>query len=975
MKIKHLLLGALLVVPLLLTGTALNVEENQEVQLASDEIICSVTGPDSGTSYTAGEGFWIYGSVMANTTGGYLAEEGVESDIEGIVNDDFGGYLSLSYNGSHTLTVYAYDNYGNYCFDTLVINISGGTDPPSDDTDDTWDMEYTYACYGDDVYYYDNYGNETYAKEYCDYGCTSYYCDDAPEDDYDSQADYACDNDHVYWQNDYGNFTSLKEECDYGCSDGACIEGNDYYDYNCAGDDVWWEDQNGDQTEIYEECECGCSGWTCDSCSDDSDSDYYEYYDYYCFDGDIWWYDSNGDYTEIYEYCDDGCSGWSCDDDYTDYYDVWCVDDEALYWYDVYGTVSDELSDDCDGCGCYNYTDSSSSRGYCYSDCEEPECSTDSDCGTSTSEYACWGDSLYEDFYVSACYDGTCQETGYSQLVEDCKYGCSDAACEDGVTVTALYPSEGESLDVMHGGRFHAYFSVKNGDDPIPSAEVVVSRDGSDNSKSFYADENGIVDINYSTDSRSVHSTYTYRILSVNDSPSYESFEVYIKTPNYYRAFSSSFTKQGSASVEFQAEGAEETSRTIKYYPEFYQALIDLSTKYKGGVGLECGSSGVSIEAGPIKGKAGYECGGSVGLFAIGEDGYKFDYDEYQSYYDYAESEQYRALQMFRLLTISYAHQISPLLRRVVDNTAFALSGDADDYLYKASTAIGGYGQVAVDGGIGVDVGDSATVGAIAQLGVGGEGSIGATDYPMDNKESIVVKVGLNGTANLAVGIVSDGNPTLGIGTDVGEVTGTGILEKIYDSYGDLDETVLSIETNDAIYQYKFSGTSGYETLWEDLEDQGGFTFNSVLYYFISYALNDPYAEVKYTVREHVDKDSLNFNLGASGKLLGVGGELGIKIKEDTKVTYVSSESILASGTELLIAEYDEPDSITIDLEDLILNSFATANPEFMYALEQGEEMAEAAGEVLGEAMQTVEDGVISLGNATVSFLGSLSPF
>lgn len=1048
---------------------------------------CGISFPTTGSSYAAGEQFNLGGNWYETVYP--VSDYWWTSDKEGTILDGvtFAG-VSLSQNGTHTITFYVEDNQGQTCSDSISVSISGGSDGDDNDSDDGGSDEYCSAgcpdswigdgvcdsdCYtsgcnwdnGDCDADYDDDVNDGYcaidcpdswiSDGVCDSACYNSSCDwDGGDCDSDDDTDDYCATDCPDSWIDDG-------VCDSSCYNSACgWDGSDCDDYcNPGCPDSWVADGVCDDT-----CNVAACNYDAGDCSGDDDDD--DDTDDYCATDcpDSWINDDvcdsscyneacGWDGSDCDDYCVPGCPNsylgdgmcdescnvatcnfdqWDCTDDYDDDDDDdddgYCATDCPDYWItdgvcddSCYNAACDWDGGDCDGdgdddddnddsgwCGTYCPTywvgddlcqgecnvdacdyDGGDCDGYCDAFCEFDwigDGTCDDSCNNYFCEYDggdCGDDDDDDNDDYDPYYDYSCNETyndiwwedaegTYTEEKENCEYGCDGKECyENGYEVTAIYPADGEISDVLEGATVHRYYLLSFDDEASADTSITLY-DEDDELYIFHSDDEGILDIEIDASDLNKNNFYDYTITGAGGvSIDPVEFQIFINEANHYKSFSGTFAKQAEASLVVQVEGAEETKRTVTYAPELDQTRVDLNTKYKGGVGISCGESGIKVEAGSAKALVGYECGITGGLFTDEVLGYEIDYAEYQDYISYSNSEKFRAMQLFNLLTLGYAHQISPLLSEVFQDSTEAISGSLESYKYKEGLAIGGYGAAEVDAGIGVAIGgDTTNVGAFAAAGVNAEMAIGANNYPKENKESFTLRgsLGSSGSGSFGVNLTEDVN--LGIGSDIWNVTGEGVLERFYNSAGTPIETVLTIAGSDSIYEYKFNGTSGYNSLWEDLHDQGGLSFHSVLYYFLTYASGDPNAIVIYTEYSNIDQEKEDFSLGASGKLLGVGGELGIKLNEDTQTIYVKERRALVGGQEFLLEEYYRPDVVSISMEDLILNSFAVANPEFMEALEETGEIIEAAGETLDSGLETVEDGIMQVGNAALSFFG-----
>jgi len=139
---------------------------------------CGVSFPSSGTSYSAGEQFTLGGNWYM---GSYdVTDYWWTSSLEGTIlsNSSFGG-VTLSQNGTHTITFYVQDSQGQTCSDTIDVSISGGVENVEEDPN------YDYFCNEGDVWWQNQFGEWTEIREYCSYGCTtSWTCDSSDEDPY-----------------------------------------------------------------------------------------------------------------------------------------------------------------------------------------------------------------------------------------------------------------------------------------------------------------------------------------------------------------------------------------------------------------------------------------------------------------------------------------------------------------------------------------------------------------------------------------------------------------------------------------------------------------------------------------------------------------------------------------------------------------------------------------------------------------------
>lgn len=784
----------------------------------------------------------------------------------------------------------------------------------------------------DDGYCAEDCPDSWLADGMCDTACNVAACNYDEGDCDDEEDGYCAAGCPNSWIDD--------EACDSGCYNEAC----DWDGSDCDGGPGCAEGcipgWQGDGV-CDEECNNSACSYDDGDCSDEDDDD---------DDGDSGWCDT---YCPNYWVGDDLCQGEcnveACEydgGDCDDYCDAFCEP----------GWIGDGVCDDsCNNMFCE----------YDGGDCDPDEDDSDDDDYDPQDSYSCHDD--YDDIYWVDS-DGE-----YGDEKESCEYGCEDDECyESGYELTAIYPAEDEVSEVMEGGTVHRYYLLTFNSEPSEDTSITLY-DEDEELHIFHSDDEGVLEIEIDTDGLNKNSYYDYEITGAGGvTIDTVEFQIFVNPSNHYKTFSGAFAKQVEAALAVQAEGAEESKRTVQYNPEDAQAKVDLNTRYKGGVGISCGETGIQVEAGSAKAMVGYECGITGGLFTDEELGYEFMYNEYANHLSYGSGEQNEAMQLFNMLTMSYAHQLSPIVKRIIEDATLGLTSTPDDYVYKEGLAVGGYASAEIDAGIGVSVGggDMTNAGAFAGAGVGAELSLGATDYPKENKDSFTLKGGLETSANVTLGVSADEDTTFGLSTDIWRMTGEGRLERFYDSRNQVLETVLTLTTDDMIYEYKFGGTSGYDNLWGDLQDQGGLSFKNVLYYFLSYAAGDPNAIVVYTESEKIDQDELNFALGAGGKLLGVGGELGIKINENTETVYVKKKSVFMGGEEYVVEEYSKPSTISLDIEDLIINSFAVANADFMHVLEETGEFIDAASETLEEGMQTVEDGVMDLGNAALSFFG-----
>ena len=226
--------------------------------------------------------------------------------------------------------------------------------------------------------------------------------------------------------------------CDIDC-------GEDYTEYVCSGGDVYeyvhdffcdlgFCEENV-FSSLFSECgEPGCGDFGENYCSEGD-----VYHSQGCYDGGC----SEGECLtgswlneELVESCLYGCSGGeclpepnecSCDEDCDDDYT-----EEYCYSGDVYGEVHDFSCSD-GVCEEDIFTDVFEECEYgCYlGEClpEPNECSCDEDCGYDYSESYCVGDDLYREVHDFFCFAGECGENVFDEFVTVCGYGCSFGAC------------------------------------------------------------------------------------------------------------------------------------------------------------------------------------------------------------------------------------------------------------------------------------------------------------------------------------------------------------------------------------------------------------------------------------------------------------------------------------------------------------------------------------------------------------------